>query len=93
MSTRLIPCPACKGHVMESDASCPHCGEALRAKSLPRPGWVLFSLALAGCPSDDVYGAPDTGPAPTTESETENSQTGETAPNETGEETSAGETG
>ena len=64
--TRLIPCSACESHVMETDRSCPHCGEVLRAKSRPRPGWVLFSLAMAGCPSDDVYGAPDTGFDPTT---------------------------
>ena len=51
---------------MQSDRDCPHCGVQLRAKSGPRPGWVLFSLAMAGCPAEDLYGAPDPGPDETT---------------------------
>lgn len=46
---------------MQSDRVCPHCGEVLRAKGGPRPSWILFSLAMAGCP-EDVYGAPAPGP-------------------------------
>ena len=81
--TRLIPCTSCQSHVMQSDASCPHCGAKLRSKSGPRPGWVLFGLAMAGCPAEDVYGCPDPcGPDPdtastgeTTQGETENGTT------------------
>ena len=83
---------------MQSDRACPHCGEVLRAKSLPRPGWVLFSLAMAGCPAEDLYGAPDTGPPPSTSESGGETSAGETTGNETtggettGSETTGGET-
>lgn len=62
---------------MQSDRNCPHCGVQLRAKAGPRPGWVLFSLAMAGCPAEDLYGAPDPGPDETTSQGSETSAGGD----------------
>ena len=78
---------------MQSDPTCPHCGEVLRAKAGPRPSWVLFSLALAGCPAEDLYGCPD-GCDFDTGSETASETNAETSPEtgETGDETDTGET-
>lgn len=70
-NTRLCPCPHCAGLVDIAAQRCPHCEETLvdaAGSKLGAAAILWATLALTACPTEDIYGAPDTvsGDPPTT---------------------------
>lgn len=44
MVERLIPCPACNAAISSAAASCPKCGQPMRART--RMNWVRWLLVI-----------------------------------------------
>lgn len=79
----MIPCPDCKRHIHESDASCPFCGRAQAATSTPwtallGAALVTATMGLSACSTDSKGDEAGTTTVADTESDTDTETTNTT---------------